>query len=146
MKKTVYAVFDKQKELAKEKIVSAVDYVYEAQEHGLENVVLNGIDIEVLRRYGKHLIECGEWPCHLSECAPNNDMSEDEVRDALFQFFKKKKGEGALAALVSFCTEDEMPAFIRETIYEISQTIYPPKCTAEANTAIAAKSAEYSEG
>ena len=34
-----------------------------------------------------------------------------------------KKGEGALARLVVFCNEDEMPAFVRDTIYSIAETV-----------------------
>ena len=40
-------------------------------------------------------------------------------------YFKHKKGEGALAELVQFCEEDEMPLFIKNTIISISETVYP---------------------
>lgn len=36
-----------------------------------------------------------------------------------------KNADPALAALVTYCDEKEMPEFIRETLYAISQTIYP---------------------
>ena len=43
MNKKVYAVFDKQEESARESIISMVDHAYEANEHGIENVVLKGL-------------------------------------------------------------------------------------------------------
>ena len=44
----------------------------------------------------------------------------------MFEFFKHGKGNGALAGLISFCKEEDMPAFIKETVYSISKTMY--KC------------------
>lgn len=123
MNKKVYAVFDKQDESARENIVSAVDYAYEAKEHGIENVVLKGIDYSVLLRYGEKLVVEKEWPPHLSECTPNASMSESELHTALLKYFKGGKGNGSLASLVMYCTEDEMPAFVRDTIYSIADTV-----------------------
>lgn len=48
LKKTVYAVFDKQEATISEKIRSIVDYPYEANEHGIENVVIKGVDASTL--------------------------------------------------------------------------------------------------
>lgn len=123
MNKKVYAVFDKQDESARESIASMVDYAYEAKEHGIENVVLKGVDNSVLLRYGEKLVAEKEWPPHLSECTPNASMSESELHTALLKYFKWGKGNGSLASLVMYCTEDEMPAFVRDTIYSIADTI-----------------------
>lgn len=123
MNKKVYAVFDKQDVSARESIASMVDYAYEAKEHGIENVVLKGIDYSVLLRYGEKLVAEKEWPPHLSECTPNASMSESELHIALLKYFKWGKGNGSLASLVMYCTEDEMPAFVRDTIYSIADTV-----------------------
>lgn len=123
MNKKVYAVFDKQKESSRDSIVSMVDYAYEATEHGIENVVLNGIDYSVLLRYGEKLAADKEWPSHLSDYTPNTNMTKEDLHTALFKYFKWGKGNGSLAGLVVYCSEDEMPAFVRDTIYRIAETV-----------------------
>lgn len=124
MNKKVYAVFDKQEDDARNSIFLAVDYAYEADEHGIENVVLKGIDYSVLLRYGEKLVSEKEWPSHLSDYTPKASMTEEELRAALFKYFKWSKGNGSLASLVVFCDEHEMPAFVRDTIYNIAKTVY----------------------
>ena len=123
MNKKVYAVFDKQEEGAREAIISMVDHAYEANEHGIENVVLKGIDYSVLLRYGEKLVADKEWPQHLSDHVPNSSMTDEELRTTLFNYFKWGKGNGSLAGLVVYCNEDEMPTFIRDTIYSIAETV-----------------------
>lgn len=124
MNKKVYAVFDEQEDDARNSIFLAVDYAYEADEHGIENVVLKGIDYSVLLRYGEKLVSEKEWPSHLSDYTPKASMTEEELRAALFKYFKWSKGNGSLASLVVFCDENEMPAFVRDTIYNIAKTVY----------------------
>lgn len=123
MNKKVYAVFDKQEESSRDSIVSMVDYAYEATEHDIENVVLNGIDYSVLLRYGEKLAADKEWPSHLSDYTPNTNMTKEDLHTALFKYFKWGKGNGSLAGLVVYCSEDEMPAFVRDTIYRIAETV-----------------------
>ena len=123
MNKKVYAIFDKQDVSSREKITSSVDYAFEAAEHGIENVVLKGVEGSVLRKFAMKLVSEGDWPSHLKRCTPNDSMTDDEIYNALFDYMTGKKGEGALARLVVFCNEDEMPAFVRDTIYSIAETI-----------------------
>lgn len=125
LNKTVYAVFDKQEEEAHDRIKASVDFYYEATEHGIEKVVINGIKPDILVDYGIHLVDEGDWPTHLSQYAPHDKMSAEEIRDVLFKYFKSAKGNGALADLIQYCSEKEMPSFIKETIYSISKTVYP---------------------
>lgn len=127
LNKTVYAVCDKQEEEAHKRIVESVDYCYEATEHGIENVVLKGIRTEILIKYGLKLVTEGHWPTHLSSYCPTNNMTEKEIYDSLFEYFKWSKGEGTLADLIHFCPEEDLPQFITNTIYEIGQTVYPHK-------------------
>lgn len=127
LNKTVYAVFDEQSNDASEEIRKNVDFAYEAEEHGIENVVLKNIDFSVLLRYGLNLVSENEWPPHLRDQEPRSDMKADELYNALFEFFKWSKGMGSLADLIEFCSEDEMPPFIKKVINDISATIYPIK-------------------
>lgn len=124
LNKKVYAVFDKQEQSVSDEIFKAVDYAYEATEHGIENVVLKGIKYSVLLKYGEQLVSDGMWPSHLLEQKPNSTMNEEELRKALLKYFTWKKGDGSLANLVVFCDEDDMPTFIKDTVYSISKTLH----------------------
>ena len=124
LNKTVYAVFDKQSEQSSAIINDAVDYAYESNEKGIENLVLNNIEPRILKEYALKLAEDKEWPQHFKSKTPNDNMSDDEIKSVLFEYFKWSKGSGTLADLVLFCDEEQMPYFIRETIINISQTIY----------------------
>lgn len=124
LNKTVYAVFDKQTSDASKEIRENVNFAYEADEHGIENVVLKNIDSSVLLRYGLHLVSENEWPQHLRDQQPRDGMTSDELYNALFEFFKWSKGNGSLADLIEFCSEEEMPPFIKGTVNDIRATIY----------------------
>ncbi len=119
--KTVFAVFDKQSPKNLTDIVLNTDRAFEASEKGIENVVLKGIPYSKLLSYAIELVENGEWPNELYAKKPYVGMPEEELYSSLFEFFKKHKGDGALADLVSSCNEEEMPKFIVDTIYEISR-------------------------
>lgn len=125
LNKTVYAIFDKQSDVSRAKIKASVDYTFEAQEQGIENVILKETKNEVLMTYGLDLVSNGKWPGHLSQYKPRDDMSEGEIRKALFEYFKWSKGSGSLADLILLCSEEEMPMSISSTIYQISETVYP---------------------
>ena len=71
------------------------------------------------------LVADGLWPQHLSENKPYDGMGAEDICTALFKYFKWSKGDGTLADLLQFCPEDEMPKFITNTIYSISETVYP---------------------
>lgn len=86
LNKTVYAVFDKQTSDASKEIRENVNFAYEADEHGIENVVLKNIDSSVLLRYGLHLVSENEWPQHLRDQQPRDGMTSDELYNALFEF------------------------------------------------------------
>lgn len=123
LNKVVYAVFDKQSSDASKEIRENVNFAYEANEHGIENVVLKNIEFSVLLRYGLHLVSENEWPQHLKDQKPCPEMTSDEIYNALFEFFKWGKGNGSLADLIEFCSEKEMPAFIKEVINDIRATV-----------------------
>ena len=125
LNKIVYAVFDKQSGDASKEIRENVNFAYEANEQGIENVVLKNIEFSVLLRYGLHLVSENEWPQHLKDQKPCPEMTSDEIYNALFEFFKWGKGNGSLADLIEFCSEKEMPAFIKEVINDIRATVCP---------------------
>lgn len=77
----------------------------------------------------------GIWPSHLSGKKPHIGMTDDEIRKAMFCYFKHNKGNGSLADFVCYCKEEEMPQFIKDVIYQISKTVYPivEECTENNN-------------
>ncbi len=127
--KTVYAVFDKQSPDERVNIDLNTDFAYEAEEHGIEEVVLKNIKYQVLLRYALNLVQNEAWPQHLLSKKPFDGMDSDLLHDALFDYFKWSKGSGTLADLIETCNEDEMPQFIVDTIKKISNTILPQQPT-----------------
>lgn len=123
LNKSVYAVFDKQEEEKSQEIKKIVDKAYEAQEHGIEKVVLNGIDATALYRYALNLVSEEMWPAHLSKTIPTETMSEEELKKIMLNYFHGKKGDGALADLIASCNESEMPSFIKDTIADLKAII-----------------------
>lgn len=124
MGKTVYAIFDKQDDDVRKKIEVAVDYMYEATEHGIEDVVLKGVNQDALLKYGLKLVKDNEWPSNLSTEAPRTGMEFEKLYKIMKAFFKHKKGDGSLAELIEYCSESEMPKFITETIFAIEKSVY----------------------
>ena len=124
MGKTVYAIFDKQDDDVRKKIEVAVDYMYEATEHGIEDVVLKGVNQDTLLKYGLKLVKDNEWPSNLSTEAPRTGMEFEKLYKIMKAFFKHKKGDGSLAELIEYCSESEMPKFITETIFAIEKSVY----------------------
>lgn len=117
--KTVYAVCDKQNSDAHDAIYNSVDSLFEASEHGIEDMVLNGIAESRLKEYLLKIVEDGLWPKELNDTIPTEDMDVKKSSKIIKQFFRHQKGSGALADLIYICNEDEMPKFITSTISNI---------------------------
>ncbi|MDR2010948.1 MAG: AAA family ATPase [Bacteroidales bacterium] len=121
--KEVFAVFDKQSDESLLEIIENVHYPFEAQEKGFEKVLLNGISIDVLKKYAIALEDNGEWPAHITP-KPSMCSSDEEYKDTTFQLLKNNKGSGIAAELLSSCnTKEEMPEYIVKTIESITGLI-----------------------
>jgi len=121
--KTTYAIFDKQDAESSVQISDFVDYSYESQEKGMENVILNGSKADALKRYALSLVTESEWPSHLSTNAPSAAMTDDGIKSSLRLFFKGNKGAGVIADFLSQCSREEMPKYLVDTIEAIHGTI-----------------------
>lgn len=121
--KKTYAVYDKQELDASLQIANSIDHAYESKEKGIENVILNGSDVNALRRYAVSLVAEKEWPEHLASLTPHSDMFDEDVKKSLLEYFKSRKGAQAIANFLSQCSKDEMPIFFVETIDAIHDTI-----------------------
>lgn len=135
--KTTYAIFDKQTEKNREIIASEVDYIYESPEKGFERMVLNSVNEAALRRYAVSLKNSRQWPSFLPNINPETASIED-LKDALFEYFKKNKSEGAVADCLEQCSIDELPQYLLDTLKCIRKTVI--SSTAEDdNVGISAK-------
>lgn len=134
--KTVFAVFDKQSDATREEILASTHFAYEAEEHGIENVVLKLSKSEALRRYALFLAESVEWPQHLAEYKPDTQMNNLEISESLFKYFKWSKGSGTLADFLVQCNEDEIPEFFKSTISSIVSIINPKSGESDDNEQI----------
>lgn len=122
--KTVFAVFDKQQsEESRKEISDAVDNPFEASEKGFENVIVNDSGISALRRYADSLVENDEWPAHLNAIKPTNEMSDEELKSSLKQYFTWAKGAGAAADFLNQCLLDEMPAHVVDVLKSIRNAV-----------------------
>lgn len=121
--KTTYAIFDKQDTTESPKIADSVDYAYESEEKGFEDVILHGADATALRRYALSLVAENEWPQKLSDISPRDDMPDESIISSLRTYFRSKKGSGAVAAFLEQCTKEEMPQYLVDIIQAIHSTV-----------------------
>jgi len=144
--KTVFAVFDKQEASAKAAIGAAVDHPFEAPEKGFENVLLNGTAEAALRRYAAGVVRSGDWPTHLSGKTPTEAMSLDDLKAILREYLRCSKGSGSAAELLTQCSEDEMPEFVRDTLGSILAVVEPAPLGDEGDVADVDGAEEDDEG
>lgn len=129
--KIVYAIFDKQEEAALNKITANVDHLYESPEMGFEDLVLNETSEEAIRRFARSLLNGGLWPVHFGPISPS-DMPIADLNRSLKKYFQHKKADGDIADFLDACSVTEIPAYIRDTLRAIRDTVIPSGgCTEE---------------
>jgi len=121
--KTVYAIFDKQNDKARKLILSTIDYAYEGPEASFEELIIRHSKDEALKRFADRLVSNDEWPEHLESKRPKSSSTIDEIKDALFEYFKTSKGAGSAADFLALCNIEEIPKYIRETIRSIKDNV-----------------------
>ena len=121
--KKTFAVFDKQNEEKLEEIEMSVDHAYEGDEKGFENIILNGTEETILKEYALSIVENGDWPTHLSNSIPEENMTIDEIKASLKKYLRRTKGSGAAADILGLCDYHEMPIFITSTIESIQNIV-----------------------
>jgi putative ATP-dependent endonuclease of OLD family len=121
--KEVFAVFDKQSADSLVAITANVHYAFEAEEKGIERVILNGISLDVLKMYAKTLEEQNEWPTHINP-KPKACCTDEELKKSMFDFLKHNKGDGFAVDLLSMCSsKSDIPEYMVKTIKSIIDTI-----------------------
>lgn len=128
--KVVFATFDKQSDEHLEKIKASVPHYYEAQYKGIEDLLLKELPISVLKTFYQSLQDEGRWPTHITAPDSTND---DELREALFRYLKKNKGEDTTAELMSLCLkESDVPETIRKILSSVKEILTPKVEKSEA--------------
>lgn len=124
--KKVIVCFDKQEAAALAAITAAADYAYESPEKNFEKMAINGVAEAALRRFGLRLVADGEWPPHLAAKTPTAATAAADLKDAIREYLSWAKGAQGGADLLTECTADEMPAYVRDTLAAITATFAPP--------------------
>jgi putative ATP-dependent endonuclease of OLD family len=121
--KSVFAVFDAQSAEKTALIEASVHHPFEAATHSIEDLLIQDTDEGALRRYAISLLQDGLWPTdpEMVELRPDDTRPIEEVKRGLKKYFKRNKGAGSAADMVSQCLKDEMPAFIPETLSAITE-------------------------
>jgi putative ATP-dependent endonuclease of OLD family len=131
--KTVFAVYDKQSDAAKQAaIVAAVDHPYEAPTKGFETLVLDETAEAALRRFAIQLVADGEWPAHLAAQTPQSATPLPDLKDALRKYLDRSKGSGGAADLLGVCTLAEMPTTVKAVLASIKIVAQAPASAAGA--------------
>lgn len=105
--KQTFAVCDKQDGEQKNLIEANVDQLYMHDENGFERLILNNTTENRMKEFIKML----EFPPHLLKLYPK---PEDNPYDVLYEYFKAKKGEGAVADYLASCDENDIPEWLRD--------------------------------
>lgn len=130
--KTVYAIYDKQEEVQRLKIIAAIDVGFESSVKTFEKLVLEGVPASRLKTFALALVADGDWPNHITP-TPNATSTDDEIKAGLEKYFGWSKGASGAANLLEGCALNEFPDFIKTTIEAIKTHTEPPQPTPEAN-------------
>lgn len=134
--KRTFAVCDKQEDGPRALIEAEVELLLMHDEAGFEDLVLKGTSDAALTRFAKLI----EWPPHLKAKYPD---PEAQAPAALTAYFGWSKGSWGIADFLAQCSEDEIPAWIREACLKLKEVcaVVPaiaPAAPAPAATAPAA--------
>lgn len=116
--KQVYAVCDKQTADVEATIRAEVDELFMHPETGFEDLVLKNTTREAMNRF----IDVVDWPPHLKARFPN---PKSKPLDALLAFFKRSKGDHGIADFLVFCSEQEIPEWIKQTCISLKDHCEP---------------------
>jgi putative ATP-dependent endonuclease of OLD family len=121
--KVTYAIFDKQEDDQRKEIESHVDLPFESPEKSFENLIVNHVPASRLKSFALDLVKSKDWPTHLSEIEPKDNMDENGFKESLLRYFQWSKGAGTAATLLEGCTEAEIPGFLKETLLSLKKNI-----------------------
>jgi putative ATP-dependent endonuclease of OLD family len=116
--KKVFAVFDKQKVDALEKINENVDHPFESQYKGFEKLIIEEADGDLLKKFYEILVSDSEWPSHIPKVTSTSD--KNAIKGAVFDYLRWSKGSRGASDLFELCEEQkQLPKSIRKVLREI---------------------------
>jgi putative ATP-dependent endonuclease of the OLD family len=125
--KTVFPAYDKQTTLAQRKeIEKASDHFFESPTRDFEDLLMKETAEAALRRFAMGLVDCGEWPTHLSHCKPNHKTSLAELKSGLKEYLAWGKARGSAGDLLAECSLTEMPSTITDFFRKVKEIVSPP--------------------
>jgi len=120
--KIVFAVFDKQRDDALQKIEDSVDHAYEIPYKGIETMLLKETDEAIISQFYKQLQSDGEWPTHIKPAEDDDDI--EDIKKALLNYFKKSKSGRSSSELIALCEETrQVPKSLRTTLGNIRELL-----------------------
>ncbi len=122
LKKSVYALCDKQEKDSKARIMDRVDLLLMHPGRGFESMVLTGTTEDALARFANQI----DWPPHLKQKYPDWKV---DISNAMRDYFGWAKGNWGIADFLAQCTEEEIPGWLRTAAIELAK-----KCTSDPTT------------
>lgn len=117
--KRTFGLCDKQTEPAKAAIEAQVERLFTHEEKGIEDLILKNTTQVALERFSDML----DWPQHIT--AKYVDPKANLIA-ALKEYFSWAKGSWGIADFLGQCSEEEIPAWIREVCVELKAILDPP--------------------
>jgi putative ATP-dependent endonuclease of OLD family len=126
--KRVFAICDKQDDANKELIEDRVELLLMHDEKGFEDLVVKNTTEDALKRFTKLV----DWPPHITKKYPDVESS---ACDALGEYFGWTKANWGIADFLAQCSEDEIPAWLREACIAVNDACAPPPAPGDSYTA-----------
>lgn len=117
--KRTFALCDKQSDGDKAAIEAQVEHLFMHEEKGFENLVLKNTTPAALERFAGTL----DWPPHLTAKYPD---PKAQAILALTDYFGWSKGNWGIAEFLAQCSENEIPAWLREACVTLKTLCDPP--------------------
>ena len=116
--KQVFAICDKQSDEKKALIEAEVDALFMHEERGFEDLVIKNTPEAALKRFVGRI----NWPVHILAKFPDPAL---QPKEALREYFKRKKAEWGIADFLAQCEEDEIPQWLRDVCTSLKAICYP---------------------
>jgi putative ATP-dependent endonuclease of OLD family len=125
--KRTFALCDKQTDEKRQLIETQVDCLLMHSEHGFEDLVLNNTTQDAMARFAQRIA----WPAYITARQPMPTLQE-----ALREYFSAKKADWGIADFLAQCTEDEIPAWLRDACKVLESLCDPPAAVPLAAPAV----------
>lgn len=120
--KRTFGLCDKQEEANKAAIEAEVELLLMHDEKGFENLVLKNTTDQALSRFTTLI----DWPPHLVAKFPE---PESQPLDSLVEYFGWTKANWGVADFLAQCSEEEIPAWLREACLDLKLACTPAPAT-----------------